>query len=113
MSDRGADDEVSLREETFQTDDIATAEAIVQRLYPVSKLHESRRRFWFEQTTRGADGITLARFKITPVFERVEATGNYETAVLERERRVNSRCGDVGCPPYGSRRDDVRAVRHG
>ncbi len=45
MSDRGADDNVPLREETFQTDDIATAEAIVQRFYPVAKLHESRRRF--------------------------------------------------------------------
>jgi len=68
-------------DESFQTDDIATAEAIVQRVYPVARLRESRQRFWFEQTTRGANGVTFARFKISSwidiavEFEQVAAYG--------------------------------------
>ncbi|WP_197060969.1 helix-turn-helix transcriptional regulator [Microbacterium mangrovi] len=69
------------QEESFATDDIATAEAIVQRVYPIARLRDSRRRFWFEQTTRGADGVTFARFKISSwidiavEFEQVAAFG--------------------------------------
>lgn len=68
-------------DESFATDDIAAAEAIVQRVYPVARLRESRRRFWFEQTTRGANGITFARFRISSwidiavEFEQVAAFG--------------------------------------
>jgi AraC-like DNA-binding protein len=75
------DTQPAYREESFETDDIATAEAIVQRVYPVAKLRESRRRFWFEQTTRGSDGVTFARFKISSwidiavEFEHVAAYG--------------------------------------
>ncbi|HKT58378.1 MAG TPA: helix-turn-helix transcriptional regulator [Microbacterium sp.] len=71
----------SWHDETFRTDDIATAEALVRRIYPVAKLRESRRRFWFEQTTRGAEGVTFARFKISSwidiavEFEQVAAYG--------------------------------------
>jgi AraC-like DNA-binding protein len=52
-------------EESVRTTDIATAEKLVQRVYPVAQLRDSRREFLFEQTTRGADGVTFARFRIS------------------------------------------------
>lgn len=67
--------------DSFRTEDIATAEAVIRRIYPVAKLREARRRFWFEQTSRGADGVTFARFKISTwvdiavEFEEVAAYG--------------------------------------
>jgi AraC-like DNA-binding protein len=52
-------------DESFQTTDMTVAEEMVRRVYPRAELRESKRDFWFEQSTAGSDGVTFARFKFT------------------------------------------------
>jgi AraC-like DNA-binding protein len=52
----------TLIDEFFQTDDIGVAETIVRREYPRAELRACRPRFRLEQSTRGGDGVSFARF---------------------------------------------------
>lgn len=70
-----------LVDESFQTSDIAMAEAVTQRIYPRAELRDSKGPFWFEQSSRGSNGVSFVRFKfssqmdIAVDFERVAAFG--------------------------------------
>jgi AraC-like DNA-binding protein len=60
---------MSVVDESMRTDDVGEAERLMQSVYPVARIRESRRPFSFGQHARGDDRAVLVRFDVASWIE--------------------------------------------